>query len=725
MTTKAFRGAGHPAGYRLTQLSIAIAMSLPALASAQALAPMTVQAPAEQSGTTEGTGAYDARQTSTATPLNLSPRETPQSVTVITQQRFEDQGMRTISDVVDNATGVFMNRYETNRGQFVSRGFAINTLMLDGVPTTWEQPWSSGEIFTSLAMYDRVELVRGATGLTSGAGEPSGAINLGRKRADATQFQGNVELEAGSWSHKRALIDLNTPVNEAKTVRARIVGELGGQDSWTDNLSNKNQTLLATVEADLSASTLLTAGLSFQKNKSNGPMWGGLPALYADGATAEWDVHKTSAADWTRWNSTYQTYFAGLEQRFAQDWKLKLNYTRGERKADSYLLYLSGQPDYATGAGLSTFPGSYKTGTTQDDFAVRVEGGFDLAGRRHELAFGYVASRQDFDSDSRPSAEYGMVDNFNTWNGFGYPEPAWGALTFYEKSKTRQDAIYGTTRLHLADPLKLILGARVTDYEKSGESYYAAPYTVKADHEVTPYVGLTYDLTEQLSAYASYTDIFLPQNLRDINGTFLDPVKGKSSEIGLKGEFLDRRLNASAAIFQIKQDNLGVATGQMIPGSLNETAYAASEGATSQGFELELTGQLAPGWNLSAGYSQYDLDDANGEEINTIYPRKQLKLFTTYRLGGAMSGLTLGGGVNWQSRTYTVAPNISGGTRDISQDAYALVSLMARYDFNPKLSLQLNIDNVTNKKYYGMFDAYSQLTYGEPRAATVTMNYRF
>ena len=728
-----------PVPSELKQLTLCIALALPALAGAQqspatgpqesaATLPSISVEGSSEANVTEGTGAYTIRQGSTATPLNLSPRETPQSMSVVTQQQIADQGMRTITDVVRNTTGFSVNQYETNRGQFVSRGFELSSLMIDGVPTTWEQPWSSGEIFTSLAMYDHVELVRGATGLTTGAGEPSGAINLVRKRASATEFQGNLELEAGSWNQKRALIDLNTPVNEAKTLRARIVGEFADKDSWTDNLSNKSQTLFASFEADLSPDTLLTAGLSYQKNKAKGPMWGGLPVFYADGSFTDWDVSKTAAADWTRWTTSYQTYFASLEQRLSNDWKLKLNYTRGERKADSYLLYAFGAPDRTTGLGLFTFPGSYNVKTVQDDYAIRADGSFEALGRKHELGFGFVSSRQNFTANNREATPGGgMLPDFNTWNGFGYPEPSWGAETLYGKGKTTQDAIYGATRLHLSDPAKLILGIRSTNYKRSGEEQFSNPYELKFNNEITPFVGLTYDITQQLSAYASYTNIFLPQVARDINGNYLDPIKGDSTELGLKAEFLDRKLNASAAVFQIKQKNLAVATTDQITGigGLPETAYRASDGATSKGFEMELTGQLATGWNLTAGYTQYTLKEEDGTEINTIYPRKLLRVFTTYRLPGDLSGLTIGGGVSWQSKTYTTALNPLGVSTDIVQGAYSLVNLMARYDFNPRLSLQLNVNNVTDKKYYGMFDAYDQITFNEPRSATLTMNYRF
>ncbi|MBB3182064.1 TonB-dependent siderophore receptor [Variovorax sp. Sphag1AA] len=706
-------------------------MALPVLASAQqnpeTLSPVTVEATSE-SAVTEGSGSFITRETSTATPLSLSPRETPQSVSVVTHQRIQDQRLQTITDVVNNTTGVSVNQYETNRASFVSRGFEINTLMFDGVPTTWEQPWSSGEVFTSLAMFDRVELVRGATGLTTGAGDPSGAINLVRKRANSSVFTGNVELEAGSWNQRRGLVDLSTALNEAKALRARIVAEATDQDSYIQNLTRKNETLFATFEADLSPNTLLTAGFSYQNDKAHGPMWGGLPVWYSNGAFTDWDVSKTSAAPWTSWDTRYQTYFASLEHRFANDWNLRMSYTHGERKADSYLLYSYGAPDIVTGQGMSALPGSYKVKTKQDDFGIRLDGSFDLLGRKHEAAFGFVSSRQDFGAQDRQATPaFGDISNFNVWGGTAYPAPLWGPLSYYGKSKTDQDAIYGTARFHVSDPLKLIVGARVTNYEKRGDDIYTNPFTLKYNEEITPYIGATYDLSKQLTAYASYTDIFLPQNARDITGSYIEPIKGESYELGLKGEFLDRRLNASGAVFHIKQKNLAVATTDTIVGigGLPETAYRASDGATSEGFEFELSGQLAPDWNLTAGYTQFTLRDADGQDVNTIYPRKLLRLFTTYRLPGALNKLTVGGGVSWQGKTYTNAINPLGILQTIEQGAYGLVNLMARYDFTEKLSLQLNINNVTDRKFYGMFDAYSQITYGAPRNATLTMRYRF
>ncbi|XLZ71495.1 TonB-dependent siderophore receptor [Massilia sp. SR12] len=711
---------------KMKQIAALVAMAFPLAAIAQDSTVLPqIQVTAQKLDETS----YTVDKGRTATPLSISLRDTPQSVSVITQQRIEDQGLQNVSDVVNNVTGVSVNQYETHRAGFTARGFDIDNLQIDGVPTTWDQAWSSGEVVGSLALYERVEVVRGATGLMTGAGNPSAAINLVRKRATSKDLTGSAEIGIGRWNERRAQVDVSTGLNADGSVRARVVGEVQRSDSWTNLLENKSNTYYATVEADLTPRTVLSGGISRQKNDPKGPMWGGLPAWYTDGSKAGWDVSKTSSADWTRWETEYQSAFANLEHGFDNGWKLRASYSRGDRKADSALLYLSGLPDRVTGLGMAAFAGAYKVNTKQDDFSLHASGPFELAGRKHEAAIGYAHSKQKFLTQSR-AADYGnaypAVGDFNNWDGTKYPEPTWGPLAFYEASVTKQDSVYGVARFSLSDPLKAIIGARVTNYDKTGTSAWIPPYRMKYDHELTPYAGVVYDISENFSAYASYTDIFQMQNRRDKAGAMLEPIVGKSAEAGVKGEFFDGRLNASFAVFKIKQDNLAQEVdkvdrdgdGPLAP----EVYYRAANGAKTDGFEFELSGELARGWNATAGYSQFSGKEANGSEINTVYPRKLFRVYTTYRL----DALTVGGGVNWEGRTYTLDPAAPDNTNGrIEQDSFALVNLMARYDINKQLSAQLNINNLFDKQHFGMFAAYGAITYGAPRSVSASLKYRF
>lgn len=686
-------------------------------AAVMELAPLKVTA-AGLTEVTEGTGSYTTGAARTATPLNLSPRETPQSISVVTQQRIEDQNLNTVLDVVNNTTGVAVNRYETHRAQFHARGFEINSLMIDNVPTIYEQPWSAGEVFSNLSMYDRVEVVRGANGLMTGAGDPSATINLVHKRASSKELAGSVGLSGGSWNTYGMDADVSGGLNESGSVRGRVALDYNDGDSWIDLMHNRDQTVYATMDVDIGERTVLWFGASHQDSDGDSPMWGGLPVWYSDGSATDYDRSKTTSATWSTWDSVYDNYFLNLEHRFDNGWQARLGYSHGDRDADSYLLYVYGDPSPA----MATFPGSYKTETTQDDYSLTFDGPFSLLGRDHDAAFGYVYSNQVFDAQQRPALDgFGGIADFDAYDG-DFPEPTWGALQPYEDYEVKQGGLYGAVRFNLADATKLIVGTRISSYEKTASS---AVRDMKLDSQITPYIGVVQDLTDNLSAYASYTDIFLPQSERTKEGEFLDPVLGKGAEIGLKGEHFDGLLNTSLAIFRIKQDRLAVATGDTVNGTVMENAYEESEGATSEGFDLEVSGEILPRWNALAGYAQFELEDANGEKINTLYARKTLRLFTTYQFQGALERLTIGGGVNWQSAIYTEAINPVSGQEKIEQGAYSLVNLMARYDITPQLSAQLNANNVLDETYFDVFDAYAALTYGEPANVIASLKYRF
>lgn len=708
---------------KMKHLALVVSLALPLLAQADddnAVLP-TVQVTSQKLGETS----YTAGKAKGGTPLDLSLRDTPQSVSVVTQQRIEDQGLQTVTDVVNNVIGISVNQYETNRAGFTARGFDIDNLQIDGVPTTWAQAWSSGEVASSLALYDRVEVVRGATGLMTGAGNPSASINLVRKRATSKVLTGSAEIGIGNWSARRAQADVSTPLTKDGSVRARVVGEYTDADSWVDLLSNKSKTVYATVEADLTPSTVLDVGFSRQENDIKGPNWGGLSYWYTNGQLTNWDVSKTSAAGWTRWNTSYNSAFATIAHTLDNGWKLSATVTRGDRRGDSQLLYLYGYPDATTGTGMFPFAGAYLTRTKQDNANLELSGPFQLGGRKHEAAFGYMYSKAEFTSDRRPEGALADTGNYNNWNGAAYPEPTWGAPTRYSESVTKQEAVYGVARFSITDPLKLIVGARVTNYKRNGQEGTSAAYALKTDAEITPYAGLVYEINDTYSAYASYTSIFQPQDYRDRSGKTLDPVTGKSAEAGIKGEYLDGKVNASLSVFRIKQDNLAQSDGL---GTDNNPVYKGTDGATSRGLELELNGELARGWNASAGYSIFRAKDATGTDFNSIYPRKLLRVFTTYTLPGELSALTVGGGVNWEGRTYTIDPTAPGVATNggvINQDSFALVNLMARYEISKNLSAQLNVNNATDKKHFGMFAAYGAITYAAPRTTSLTLKYKF
>lgn len=682
------------------------------------------------------TGKYTVNeQIDTATGLGLTLFETPQSVSVMTAQRLIDQNLRSLTDVVTNATGVSAKAQDSTRYKFSARGFAIDNYQIDGIPIAWEPGANAGETSTDTSIYERVEIVRGATGLLTGAGNPSASINMVRKHADSKQFTGSAMVSASRWNTYKFNTDISTPLNSSGSVRGRFVATYEEGDSFRDFAEEESSVFYGVIDADLTENTLLRVGASYQENKPTASTWGGLPVWYSDGSRTDWDRSKTIAADWTTWSSTVENYYMDLVHTFNDDWTAKLSVNYNVNASDQKLLYLKGTVDKASGQLIpppvappytpsNVSPRNADTERKQMNISLQVNGNYNLFNREHDLTFGFLDSQQNEEGYAHAMTGIQQVGNFYAWDG-SYPQPIWGAKSQNTDLDTDQRGFYAATRLSITDAFKVILGGRVSDWSRKGLYYSKVDY---GDTGVfIPYAGALYDFNEQHSLYASFTEIFQPQPEQDRTGSLLDPITGKSYELGLKSRFFDEALQTTVAIFEIQQDNLAQRDGNetVLDNPLSQ-AYYAAEGTESKGFELEVVGQIATGWDVSFSYTQFEAEDADGKDVNTDQPRQMMKLYTTYSFGGSLSNLTIAGGVNWEGRNYTDTVNpVTKQAERLKQDEYSLVSLMARYQITPQLSAQLNVDNLLDETYYSQIGFYNQLEYGEPRNATLSMNYQF
>lgn len=681
------------------------------------------EADRERQAVTEGTGSYTTGSTSTATGLNLSLRETPQSVTVVTRQRIEDQGLTQLSEVYEQIPGLSFAQsgsQGTDSNTVYSRGFVVENYMVDGMPQSTTNSWLLQT--ADLALYDHVEVVRGPTGLMSGVGSPSATINLVRKRP-TQEFQAQASLTAGSWNYYRGDVDVSGPLGEQGNVRGRFVAALQDNESFIDRLTENKQILYGILEIDLASSTTLTLGLEYQEHDADAQARGGLPLYDSDGSLSNFSRSDNSAANWAHSYQTQRAVFVGLDHQFDNEWVLRANAGQTRRKYDDVIGYASGGAlDRDTGAGLFLWANKWSSEYIQDALDLQTSGPFDLFGRRHELVVGYNISRMHY--DDAPWASWFMlpIPNFYTWDGNTPGKPTWpaGDLTDFEE---KQSGLYSTARFRPADALSVIVGARTTSWEQetTNKPLVGTP-TVSQRKEtgvVTPYAGLVLDLNKNWSVYVSYADIFKPQNNKTPSGDYLNPETGTSIEGGAKSAFFDGRLNFAAALFEVEQDNFAVALpGQLAPDG--NQAYRAAKGVKTTGYELEVSGEVAPNWQLFAGYTQRTSKDAEGEAVNTDAPRNQFKLFTSYRLASVGNGLTVGGGVRWQGSVYSdaIGPN---GER-FTQEDYAVVDLMARYPLGKDMTISANLDNVFDESYYtSTWSSY----YGMPRSVRVTLGYKF
>ncbi|QJI39694.1 TonB-dependent siderophore receptor [Pseudomonas sp. ADAK2] len=686
--------------------------------------------------TTEDTHSYTTGSTSSATGLPLSIRETPQSVTVITRQQMDDRGVQSVGDALRNTPGISTQKYDSDRTEFSARGFAITNFQYDGVNQPYdgvygENPNNSDDS----ASLDRIEVIKGATGLMTGSGDPSATVNLIRKKP-TKEFKASVSGTVGSWDAYRSTGDISGSLNDSGSVRGRFVGSYSDKNSYQDHYSHKKDLYYGILEADLTPDTLLTFGIDKSSATPRGSSWTGNPTYFSDGGRTDFPRHFNPAADWSRRDFDETTYFASLEQALANDWKLKVSLDQRTTDHDTQLASASGgNPDRATGEGMFMYWGRWEGHRVQNTADVNVSGPFSLGGREHELVAGVMTSHSRQTGSTYDTSAFSEVPgSIYDWNGH-LPKQEFPKNGKYERTQS-QNGIYLATRLRPTDDLSVILGSRLSTF-KYNEDYGYNPgaglddtHTSYKEHGVvTPYAGVIYDLNDVYSIYASYTSIYQPQTYKDSNGTTLAPVEGDSYETGLKAAYLDGKLNASLALFRIEQD--GVAESIGTNAITNEGIYKAVDGTKTQGIELELAGELAEGWNLMAGYTYARTRDADeqrifGYPLSTSKPEHVVRTFTTYRLPGALDKVTVGGGISWQSAFYgkIYSPTVGDYTQ-IKQGGYTLVDLMTRYQYNEHLSFTANANNVFDKRYLTGLGNFDTTFYGEPRNLTLTTKWDF
>lgn len=706
------------------------------------LAAVTVTAQAEHEGTTEGTGSYtQSGPTTTATALSMSLRETPQSISVVTRQKMDDFNLNTLAEVLEQTPGVYVYR-QGDAVEFQARGGTINNFQTDGTRSgnnyfSSDAPIQNNFSGDEMADMDRVEILKGSAGLLQGDGQPTATVNMIRKKP-TREFQAHIGAGAGSWSTYRTEVDVSGPLNEGGSVRGRLVGSYKDGNSYRDNAGNKYAMIYGVLDIDLTPDTLLTLSADYKQHKNSGGSGFMTYRIYdTQGnyyglAPRSWNA----GAPWSEYTQNSVNAVASLEHRFSNNWKASVKINSEIAKTPDWIFGNVISPD--SGANLSRYKDME---SKTQGINIDVKGPFSLAGRTHEFVAGLNYSRTHYSMDQwRGPASWRattLVDYQNSitdtsyladgGSTYPYPTGEWDIRYLFREATTRRGA-YAAGRFSLRDDLKLIVGTRFSDYiydytsrnvyqganDLTGETHY------RHKGVITPYAGAVYDLSKTASLYASYTNVFQPTNLQDEQGRVLNPQEGTTYELGAKAEFYEGKLNVAFAHFWKRWDNYYELSGGLTP--TGSAAYRNVSGAMERGYELELSGELAPGWQVQGGYvlNNSSIGKSSG---NISSPKQQFKLYSTYRLPGKLAGLTVGGGARWQSK-------IANSTyAKLEQSPYWVFDLMARYRFDRHWSASVNVANVFDKKYFAGVHAMTgwgmYATWGAPRSISANLRYDF
>lgn len=716
--TKVIKGRQGIARNRHTPLCLGLLLALSPLAAAVA--------DARKDGETElpdmvisgeSTSATQPPGVTTLGKVPLKPRELPQSASVIDHERLEQQNLFSLDEAMQQATGVTVQPFQLLTTAYYVRGFKVDSFELDGVPALLGNTASSPQ---DMAIYERVEILRGSNGLLHGTGNPAATVNLVRKRPQR-EFAASTTLSAGRWDRYRAEVDVGGPLSASGNVRGRAVAAYEDRDYFYDVADQGTRLLYGVTEFDLSPDTLLTVGAQYQHIDSITNM-AGVP-MAKDGANLGLSRDTYLDVDWDRFKWDTYRAFGSLEQQLGGGWKGKVSAEYQE--ADSRLRYAGsfGAIDPQTGDGGQLMGAAYKFKSIQRSLDANLNGPVRLFGLTHELLGGVTYAQGETRQDTARFLNLPNTPvNVCRWDPHGVPRPQIGQYTSPGTTTTTQKGLYALGRIKLAEPLTLVVGGRESWWDQD------TPATrFKPGRQFTPYGGLIWDFARDWSWYVSYAEVYQPQADRQTwNSEPLSPVEGKTYETGIKGELADGRLNLSLAAFRIDLEN-NPQEDPDHPGPPNNPFYISGGKVRSQGFELEGTGYLTPYWSLSAGYTytstEYLKDSQNdsGTRYSTFTPRHLLRLWSNYDLPWQDRRWSVGGGLQAQS-------DYSVDYRGVSmrQGGYALVNMRLGYKIDEHWTAAVNVNNLFDRTYYqSLSNPNWNNRYGEPRSFNVSLRGAF
>jgi outer-membrane receptor for ferric coprogen and ferric-rhodotorulic acid len=374
-----------------------------------------------------------------------------------------------------------------------------------------------------------------------------------------------------------------------------------------------------------------------------------------------------------------------------------------------------------TGEGLYgwAYKSPYETKAHLGD--ITLNGRFELFGQEQEAMFGVSTARSEgtdwYNPTDTTGPQFGALPGFpNAGNAIA--EPVWGDRTVYTTLNQRLTRVFGAARLAFTDSFKTILGFNWAEYQRDSVDNTGATSDI-TDRNFAPYAGVTFDFSDRITGYANYSYIYQPQDAVDYDRIYIDPSKGTNYEIGIKAEWLDRRLLTTLAWFSAKQDGLATYVGTRF---LEGYAYGYSRPVDidSKGFEFEASGKLSDTTDLLFGYTHLTMDGEDGSDTYRWVPRNTANLLLSTRLSG-FPALSFGAGGRWQSEVSNFESYVVSAP--VRQNSYTLLNAFVAWDITPDLTLRANVSNITDKKY--IQSLYSVSYYGPPRQYALSLNWRF
>ncbi len=673
----------------------------------------------DTSSTKEETVVVTSQMQSGATKLETPDIETPQSVSIVTRQQYEEQGATSVRQAVGYTPGVYANQIgASNRFDYiVLRGFSdgsLDNIYLDGLKMMGDTN-SHSSLVVDPWFLDSIEVVRGPASVLYGRSSPGGIVAL-NSRKPSFDPGGEIKVFSGNNNQRGAAFDVTGPVDDNDRVAVRLTGMTRYADSQFDPLKEERYALMPSLTWRITDSTRLDL-MAYLHRDPEGGSHSGLPY---EGTVVPHAGQKISNTfyegedDYDKYDRRENMVGYNFEHAFDSGWSVRQKLRYLHTKVNLNQVYAAGWlNDTELNRGYSGSDEKMNAITLDN----QLDGSVETGPVNHRLLMGVDYQRRS----NNVAGYYGAFPAIDAFNPVYGADPDYITQYSSEKHKLEQTGIYVQDQMSL-NKWRLTLGGRhdqvkVTNVNKLNDT----SDTLDQGH-YSSRAALLYLFDNGIAPYVSYSTAFTPTSFTDENGKILEPMKGKQWEAGLKFEPEGTQTMYSASVFRINQKNIATKEEPTDP-------YRSIGEIESEGVELEAVGQLTDSLRLQAAYTYTDIryKKSSPEEQGkrAVYaPRNQASAWLSYDVkSGPLDGLTVGSGVRY----------VNGLTSDRQNThtlpSYTLVDLAVGYDLSKVglkgLSAQVNVNNLTDKSYIAACNSLSYCYFGAERSIVGSLSYKF
>ena len=648
---------------------------------------------------------YRATRSSSATKTDTAIRDIPQSISVIPVSVLNDLGSISVERALDFAGGVSK---QNNFGgltlyEYSVRGFTTSEFYKDGFSANRGYP-STPDVVS----IERIEVLKGPAASLYGRGDPGGTVNIVTKKPRPEAFA-TLHTSAGSWDRYRTALDVNTPLDEDGNVLSRVNLAIEDGQSFRDHVDRERVFVAPSFSWQLNPDTTLLVESEFVRHRSTFDRGIVAPNNVWSGVSRSTFLGEPNDGDIDNHNNLLQ---ATLEHHLNDAWKLRLasHYKQGKLWGFASEARALNADGHTVNRRYRERDNDWHDSITQ----LELRGLFDTGPWQHELLIG--SEYENYRKNERVTTIAGSpyaVDIDQPVYGQPKPGGARSGTDFFEHVESR--ALNLQDQILFTDTWRGMLGARLERFEQ-GIDDHTRNTTNRQQHDaLTQRAGLLYQLTPEIGLFANASTSFKPNNGLDAAGRSFDPEEGIGYEIGIKSELFDDRLSSTLAAFHIEKKNVLA----LDPGT--DTSRAMGK-ARSQGFDLQVAGQVTDAVRVIGAFAYIDAEVTEGDKVIPTGSRilgvakHSGSLLGVYAFqDGRLRGSDLGA-------AFTYVGDRSGEAgSDFELPAYHTVDLLAHYKASDNVTVGLNLNNVFDEKYFERSYSNYWVNPGEPRNFTVSL----